>query len=228
MHQYRMLDHGDSVLVAVSGGVDSLVLAAILTSWRSKAPIDYSITAVHIDLGLNPDGTEQIKQQLDRLQINSFTKSMPFDNIKIKGENQARGEESCCFVCARKRRNLLFKLAKEKQCNKLALGHHQEDIIETFFLNMLYSGNLSTMVPHQKLFNGELGIIRPLAFLDKNRIREAGKSLQLKTCDTGCPMADKSKRQTVRSLLQTLYSTEPQIKSNIFRALGNIRQTYLL
>jgi len=222
MHRYRMLADGDKILIAVSGGIDSLVLAAVLRYWRKKAPIHYQLTAVHLDMGLSPENTSHIKKQLDHLKLDYFMEKVSFPAIPEKED------KGCCFACARKRRNHLFELAKNKNFSKLALGHHKEDIIETFFLNMLYSGNLSTMVPRQDLFGGNLSIIRPLALLEKKHILETGKRLHLSAVTHSCPREHLSKRDSVRSRLQQLYSSDPQIKANIFTALNNIRKDYSL
>jgi tRNA 2-thiocytidine biosynthesis protein TtcA len=219
MGDYNMLANGDHVLVAVSGGIDSLVLAAILNSWQNKAPIDYDITAVHLDMGFNPTDRELISTQLTRLHIPFF-----IEKISLAPNKDNKNH---CFICARKRRNRLFQLAEEKQFSKLAMGHHKDDIIETFFINMLYSGNLSTMTPSQELFKGGLTIIRPLAYLEKKQIIDLGRELHLQT-STPCPLAGSSKRQETRKLLQQLYDRDKNIKSSIFAALANVRQEYLL
>ncbi|MCD6390253.1 MAG: tRNA 2-thiocytidine biosynthesis protein TtcA [Desulfobulbaceae bacterium] len=222
MHRYRMLADGDKILIAVSGGIDSLVLAAVLQNWQKKAPIQYQLTAVHLDMGFSPENTTHIRKQLDHLKLDYFMETISFPDIPEKED------KGSCFACARKRRNHLFELARNKNFSKLALGHHKEDIIETFFLNMLYSGNMSTMVPRQDLFDGNLSIIRPLALLEKNQILETGERLHLSAVTHSCPREHLSKRETVRTLLQQLYNSDHHIKANIFSALSNIRKEYLL
>ncbi len=220
MGHYKMLAHGDHVLVAVSGGIDSLVLAAVLDSWRKKAPIAYDLSAVHLDMGLSARDTELVEKQLVRLNIPFFTEKLIIPEVTEK-------EENCCFICARTRRNRLFQLAREKNFSKLAMGHHKDDIIETFFINLLYSGNISTMAPRQKLFNGSLTIIRPLAYVEKRQIIDLGRDLGLRPISP-CPMAGSSKRETTRKLLNNIYHQGKGIKSSIFAALANVRQEYLL
>ena len=151
MADYQMLADEDRVLVAVSGGVDSLVTAWVLQKWREKAPIDYHLEAVYVDNGFwtpanggkNP--VERIGAQLERFGLQFFS---------VKGW-EIEGERTC-FICARNRRSQLFELARQKGFNKLALGHHKDDLIETFMINALYSGNISTMVPRQDLFERRL------------------------------------------------------------------------
>lgn len=165
MHAYSMLADGDRILVAISGGVDSLVLAAILELWRHKAPIDYELVALHLDMGFPGSNYKLIASQLAKIPLNLEIEHTSFGNDVLA----LTDKQNACFECSRNRRTRLFSIAREKNCNKLALGHHKDDIIETFFLNVLYGGNISTMIPSQVLFSGNLTVIRPLAFLEKNR-----------------------------------------------------------
>lgn len=223
MHTYNMLDDGDTVLIAVSGGIDSLVLAAILQEWQKKAPITYTISAIHLDMGFEgADIVPSIAGQFKKMHLPLEIEWTAF------GRSAVSNEKSGCFHCARNRRSRLFALARDKKCNKLALGHHKEDIIETFFINLLYSGNISTMVPSQPLFNGNLTVIRPLAFLDKEQVATLGRHFELKASENPCPLSGTTKRETVRRLLGDLYNKDEHIKGNIFAALSNVRQDYLL
>ncbi len=224
MHDYAMLADGDRVLVAVSGGIDSLVLTWLLAHWQRKAPIRYHLLAAHLDMGFGGTEAEQVAAQLRRLAVPFLVEHTGFGPEAMAAEEGRNG----CFHCARRRRNRLFELAREQGCSKVALGHHREDIIETFFLNMFYSGNLSTMVPRQELFEGRLALIRPMAYLDKEQIRAMGAAVGVTPVANPCPLSEASRRSTVRTLLADLYAADPRIKGNIFAALGNIRFDYLL
>ena len=129
---------------------------------------------------------------------------------------------------SRLRRNRLFELAQEQNCNKIGFGHHKDDILETFFINLLYAGNISTMVPKQKLFNGGLHIIRPMAYLEKSDIVEMAQAAAIVPVKNPCPRDTDSKRQKVRKVLAGLSQLDIKVKSNIFAALANIRRDYLL
>jgi tRNA 2-thiocytidine biosynthesis protein TtcA len=219
-----MLADGDRVMIAVSGGIDSLVLAWLLKEWRNKAPIRYELLAVHLDMGFSGAEYDLVKEQLCRLNLPMLMERTEFGRKALLAENGKNG----CYHCARQRRNRLFSLAAEHNCNKLAFGHHQEDIIETFFLNLFYGGNLSAMAPRQELFGGKLALIRPLAMVEKKRIVALGQDLGITPVANPCPLAANSKREEVRAWLLPLYEKNPALKSTIFASLGNVRTDYLL
>lgn len=224
MHTYDMLADGDKVMVAVSGGVDSLVLVWLLEHWRHKAPINYELLAVHLDMGFEEGTLDEVDIRLQGLPVESYMEYTDFGKQALITKDGKSG----CFHCAKQRRNRLFSLAQEKGYNKIAFGHHKEDIIETFFLNLLYSGNLSTLVPRQDLFGGKLAIIRPLALLMKKEIVHIAKILNLSPVENPCPLATESKRQEVRDLITDLTAKNENFSSNIFAALSNPKTDYLL
>jgi len=227
MHAYDMLNDGDRVLVAVSGGVDSLFLSWLLESWQRKAPISYHVHAVHIDMEPVPGGVGPaalaVVQQLNRISIRCSVVPTNWQPPPF-----SEGDRDVCYTCARNRRSQLFEYARREGYNKIALGHHRDDILETFFLNICFAGNISTMVPRQDLFEGRLALIRPLAFLDKAEIIALASELQFAPVRTNCPLSEKTKRMEVRQLLAELYERIPVAKMRIFAALSNVRTDYLL
>ncbi len=224
MHDYSMFDDGDRVMIGVSGGVDSLALAWVLKMWQEKAPIRFKLTAQIIDHGFwrQHEGEVEPGISIGR-QLERFSIDYTVDQAWEIGE-----KNRTCFQCARNRRSQLFHLARERGFNKIALGHHKDDLIETFFLNILYSGNISTMLPRQVLFKGDLSILRPFAYIEKKELVELTSELELIPITNFCPFSDNTHREKVRLLLDSLYREEPEVKRSIFAALANVRQEYLL
>ncbi len=136
--------------------------------------------------------------------------------------------ENPCFLCARLRRKRLFEIAHETGCRKIALGHNKDDIIETFFMNICYAGEVSTMQPVQSFFNGLLTVIRPLAYVDEGNIRRFVHRMGYTPFENPCPSAGRTKRQQVKTLLRQLYHGNPKVKGNIFRAMHHVRMDYML
>ncbi|MCI5168728.1 MAG: PP-loop domain-containing protein [Candidatus Electrothrix sp. GM3_4] len=233
MLDYTMLADGDRVLVAVSGGIDSLVLAWVLHDWRRKAPINYEVQPVYVDM--RPPGgevgnrAEAISDRLAALGLSCHV--LPAELPALPGAQQAEaGAETTgvCFQCARNRRRLLFDHAREQGFHTIALGHHRDDIVETFFINLTCSGNISTMRPKQVLFTGRLALIRPLAYLVKEEILGIGSRLGLDPVASDCPLSEKTRRKDIRGLLEQVYDQIPGSREHVFAALGNVRQDYLL
>lgn len=223
MHDYSMLDDGDRVLVAVSGGVDSLALTWLLHRWQKKTPISYDLICIHID---NDFWDKQSGCKKPAAAIASQLDGHGIDLRIVPG--RIVDDERTCFICAKHRRNQLFDLAAELSCNKIAFGHHKDDLIETFFLNILYSGNISTMLPNQTIFDGELQLIRPMAYIEKCEVEEIAAGAGLQPVDNLCPLADNTKRDKVRNMLQHIYDQEPGAKRSLFASLNNVREGYML
>jgi tRNA 2-thiocytidine biosynthesis protein TtcA len=223
IHRYDMIQNDDRILVALSGGADSLTMCRLLNDRRTRAPIHYELTAVYLDPGFDGSFAGQLEDYCDR---NGFPIRIEYTDFGRLGHS-SENRENPCFLCSRLRRKRLFELADELGCSKLALGHNKDDIIETLFLNIFYAGEISTMLPRQDLFNKQMTIIRPLAFADETLIREFSAERQLPVFTNPCPAAANSRRQQVKSLLNRLYRSNDKIKGNIFRAMHHVKRDYL-
>jgi len=224
IHRYRQIEEGDRIGVAISGGVDSLTLLHLLTEREKRVPITYELVAIHIHLGFDQEGYRPLEYYLLRRGYRYRIDVTEIGRIAHGTENR----ENPCFLCSRLRRKRLFELAHQLGCNKVALAHTRDDIIETLLLNMFYSGEMSTMVPFLPLFGGVLSIIRPFAFLPKEKILRLASKMGLPTWENSCPSITRSKRWEIREMLKAMTAKNPKIMGNILRSLENIKRDYLL
>jgi tRNA 2-thiocytidine biosynthesis protein TtcA len=223
IHTHRMIRDGDHVLVGVSGGKDSMSLLWLLRDRIRRVPKKYRLTAVHVDPGFGADSAGQMER---------FFRTNGFDYRVFRSDigpraHSAENRENPCFLCSRLRRKILFDLARELGCERIALGHHKDDVIETFFINIFYGASISTMLPVQDFFGGKVKIVRPLYLVDEDRLRRHAKAMGLPAIDLGCPTAGSSKRQEVKAQLNRLYRSNRKIRGNIFHALQNVKLEYL-
>lgn len=224
LNDYEMIRHGDRLMVAVSGGKDSLFMLNALESFKKKAPISFDLVPVYVDPGFDNGFAPALKSVVSRFSGSMMVKYTDHGLRAHGPENR----ENSCFLCSRLRRKSLFEMARDQGCTRIALGHNKDDIIETLFINMFYSGRMGTMVPSQSFFNGNITIIRPLAYVEKKDIVKLAKRLMFPDFINPCPSDGRSKRSVVRNMLQEIYLDNHHIKGNIFRAMGNIESDYLL
>lgn len=224
LHRYNMISDGDKIAVGLSGGADSLTLLWMLNKRLSRIPINYELYAVYIDPGFDPGLGNKIEQYCIE---KGYKIVVDYTDIGILAQSK-KNRENPCFLCSRLRRKRLFEISDELGCSKLALGHNKDDIIETLFINMFYSGSISTMAPSQDFFKGRFQIIRPLAFVDEDLIRSFVKVKQWPEFFNPCPSAKNSKRQEIKKMLNGVYVKDKKIKGNLFHSMINIKREYLL
>jgi len=224
LHRYDMISDGDRILVGLSGGKDSLTLMWILSERLSRIPINYELFAVYIDPGFEDGFSESLSEYCIKTGFKLKVEYTDYGILSHSSQNR----ENPCFLCSRLRRKRLFEIADEIGCNKLALGHNKDDIIETLFLNICYAGEISTMVPSQSFFKARFTLIRPLAFVDDDVIRRFAQEKGYPAFVNSCPTAKVSKRQEIKMFLNQLYSGNKKVKGNIFRAMSNVKTEYLL
>ncbi len=224
IHRYGLIQDGDRVLVGVSGGKDSLSLFHLLHERSKRVLVHYELIPVYIDLGFDPGRADILKNLFE-------TKGLPY-HIEFtdigRRANSTENRENPCFLCSWERRKCLFRLAHRLKCNKIALGHHQDDIIETLLLNIFYSAEISTMLPLQTLFKGKITLIRPLALVEEKKIERFAREMELPFGPSGCPSSGKTKRKVVKDIIEMLSKKDRRVKGNIFRALSNIKLDYTL
>lgn len=218
---YNMLKDGDKILVAVSGGKDSLTLLKILDERRSFVPIKYELIAVHVDMGY-----KCIHPQILEKYFNDNGYKYYFKKIDIL-KNTPRDQISC-FWCSWNRRKALFETAKELGFRKIALGHHKDDIVETFLLNLIFQGEISAMSPAQELFSGEITLIRPLAYIQESETQSFAQENNFPIPHCSCPNHGKTQRAQMAKLIKQIEELSPDFKTNVFRSLQRVKKEYLV
>ncbi len=220
---YRLIEPGDRIAVAVSGGKDSLVLLWLLRERLARIPIHYELTAIHVDLGFDPQPAARLQRFFEREGFSHRIVSTGHGPRAHSEENR----ENPCFLCSRLRRTTLFQTAAELGCNKIALGHNQDDFIETLFINILYAGQVAAIVPRQPFFGGRLTVIRPLALFPAERVQRLAHRLQLPVVENPCPSQGRTRRWELRKWLTDLYASNDKVRGNIFHAMSRVNAEYL-
>lgn len=215
----NLIQENDHILVAVSGGKDSLLLLTLLAEGRKRLPISYTITACHLKNELT---TPAIKEETAHYLEDYFQKlDVPYiiQDLPVI-QKSAKNKPISCFWCLWLRRKTLFDIAKQNKIKKLALGHHKDDINETLLLNLFYHGRIATMPIKLSLFKGDLILIRPLAYILEKEIKTTVHHLGLTPYTCLCQFSGKTKRDQIKTIIQQLEEPFPQIKKNLFSALN--------
>lgn len=222
---FRMLEPGDRVMVAVSGGKDSHAMLYLLRELQKKAPFDFSIFALNVDQGHPGFPSEVLPEYLTREGYEHVI--IKEDTYSVVTEKIPEGK-TYCSLCSRLRRGILYTQAQKLGATKIALGHHRDDVIETLMLNLLYAGQLKAMPARLRSDDGRNVVIRPLVYCSEVDLSELSvlKQFPIIPCDL-CGSQDNLKRKQVKLLLTTLNDQNPTVRANVFAALGNIRPSHL-
>lgn len=224
---FNLIEEGDKVMVAVSGGKDSYTMLHILETLRKKAPVQFTILAVNIDPNFKGFKTDVIE---NFLKTNGYQYEMVKTNIYETIQEHKDPDKSYCSFCSRLRRGVIYSKAVEFGCTKIALGHHADDFIETLLLNQFFTGELKAMAAKLKSDDGRNTIIRPLVYVEeKSIIKYAGlKGFPIVCCC--CPVcgSENMMRKHVKKLLNELSLKYPTIKNSLLKSLSNIHTRHLL
>ena len=222
VQRYDMIQEGDRIAVAVSGGKDSLLLLKALAEYRRFSPAKYDLTAITIDPRFNDtDGDYSSVQSLcDELQISYIIETTDIAKIVF----DIRKEQNPCSLCAKLRRGALHSCAKSHGCNKLALGHNNDDVIETFIMNLFRTGSISCFAPKSYLPDRDITVIRPLCLVPEKQVISAAKRSALQTVTSACPADKHTKRQETKEWLTSMERSDKGFKLRIFGAMcrGNV------
>lgn len=222
---YNMIEEGDTVLVCMSGGKDSHALLMLLLALQERAPIDFKLIAMNLDQK-QPGFPEHIlPEYLEKLGVEH--RIVEADTYSIVKEKIPEGKTTCS-LCSRLRRGIIYRTAQELAANKIALGHHRDDIVQTLFLNMFFGAKLKAMPPKLATDKGEFVVIRPLAYCAEKDIAAYARGMEFPIipCDL-CGSQENLQRQKIKAMLQGWEQEFPGRTEQIFRALTNVAPSHL-
>ena len=211
--EYSLIEENDKIAVGVSGGKDSLMLLSSLAQFRKFSPKKFTLEAIAVDLTGGKNDYSKIEEFCKELDVNlTIAPSNVFEIVF-----EVRKEKNPCSLCANMRRGILNSTAKSLGCNKVALGHHKDDMIETFLMSLFFEGRLSTFKPMSYLSNTDLYVIRPLIYCDEQDIIRVGNNLPV--LHNVCPADKHTERENAKSILKQLDNLYPNSKEKIFNAI---------
>lgn len=219
IHDYRMIEEGDKVLVAVSGGKDSIVLLKVLADLRRAAPVSFDIIPVHIATGFERD-FPRIAHWIEKtLDLKTLVVESGISEILKESSDP---DKSPCALCSRLRRGNLYSLAQELGVASIALGHHMDDVIETFLLRTLFTGQIGAMAPARVSNDGNNRVIRPLAYCTGELVNDYFRFLDLAPVVNACIIRPDGKRELIRKYISMMEKDIPSVRYSLFAALGNV------
>ncbi len=222
---YNMIEEGDTVLVCMSGGKDSHAMLMILLALQERAPINFKLIAMNLDQKQPGFPADVLPRYFEQLGIDY--RIVEADTYSVVKEKIPEGKTTCS-LCSRLRRGIIYTTAKELGANKIALGHHRDDIVETLFLNMFFGAKLKAMPPKLATNDKQNVVIRPLAYCSEKDIASYARQMQFPIipCDL-CGSQENLQRQKVKDMLQAWEREQPGRINNIFRAITNVEPSHL-
>jgi len=223
LHEYRMITPGDRILVGVSGGADSLTLLQLLADPYIRKLFAFDLFVLHIDLGFHtgePEGWTLLAPHFQEMGV-------PFQILHTTISTKALdpdAKKNPCFICSLNRRRKVYETAHREGCQKIAYGHHKDDIVETLLINILFGRKIEAMHPVQEVFKGSMHIIRPLATIEEEHLKQFASTSGLPVLPKICPADGVSRRQKVKKIIARLQREEKHanIRENIFKSFRHV------
>lgn len=219
--QHNLIEEGDRILLGLSGGKDSMILMELLADRLRAFPFKAKMEAVHII----PENIDY-EVNLENLQKFAYQLSIKL-HIRYIKPDITKSEKSPCFICSWERRKAIFMLSEELNCNKIAFGHHRDDALQTFIMNMLYHGSISSLPYSLKMFKGKIQLIRPLMDLWEKDLETYAAYKSFEAIAKNCPHEDLTKRKYSAELIKVIQEKNPSAKINLFHSMNNIYEEYL-
>lgn len=213
--EFNMIDDGDKIAIALSGGKDSITMLMAFKNLQIFYPKKFDIIAISVNPGFEFFDSKFLKETCKNLEIPYFEEKSHIKEIVF----DIRKEKNPCSLCANLRRGILNSTAIREGCNKIALGHNEDDVLETFFLNLLYAGNINTFAPVSYMDRSKITLIRPLIYAPEKYIRNFIKRNSIKVMQKTCPMDGVSKREDMKNLIYNFQKSIPNIRANLYGAI---------
>ena len=220
--EYGLIEDGDKILIGLSGGKDSLALGELLARRARVYKPRFSVVAVHVVM-------KNIPYQSDVDYLREYVESwgVPFVLFETEFDATTDTRKSPCFLCSWTRRKALFDIAKRHGCNKIALGHHQDDILETLLMNMIHQGAIGTMPPRLKMDKFDMEIIRPMCLVEEKDLTRIAVWRGYRKQIKNCPYESGSSRSDMKEVLSRLEAINPEARYSLWSSMSNIQEDYL-
>ncbi len=215
IQDYSMISAGDRVAVGISGGKDSLTLLSALAAYRRFSEVPFEVVGITVDMGFDSMDFSAVARFCESINVEYTVKKTDIAEILF----DIRKEKNPCSLCARMRRGAVNDLAKEIGCSRVALGHHNEDVIETFFLSLFYEGRLNCFSPVTYLSRSDLHVIRPLIYVAEGDIRGYARRAELPVVFNPCPMDGYSKRSDMKDFINDREKSDKFFKTRMMHAI---------
>ncbi len=214
---YKMINENDTIAVGISGGKDSLALLHALAGMRRFYPIHYSLIAITCDLGFKNVDFNEIKKLCEELDVKYYIVESDISDIVFN----VRKEENPCSLCAKMRKGAMYNFLKEVGCSKIAYAHHQDDVVETYMMSLIYEGRQNTFSPVTYLDRTGVTVIRPFIYMKEADIIGFVKANNVPVLKSPCPVDGYTKRQYAKDLLKSINEEAPGVRDRIFTAIQN-------
>ena len=215
IEEYKMINEGDKIGICLSGGKDSITMLLGFKALQRFYPKKFDIIAISIDPGFKFFDTNFLNKICNNTNIPLYIEKSNAKEIVF----DIRKEKNPCSLCANLRRGAINSIAIKEGCNKIALGHNQDDVLETFLLNLFYTGNIGTFAPTSYMDRSKITLIRPLVYTPEKDIRRFIKKNNIEVMNKVCPMDGTSKREDMKNLIISLTKQIPMVRANLFGAI---------
>jgi len=221
INDYKLIEDGDKIAVGLSGGKDSLTLLHLLNSYRNFSPEKFELIAITLNPG-----------KVDNSPLHKLCKDLEIEFHEIQTDIQEivfdiKKEKNPCSLCAKLRRGILNNTAKNLGCNKVALGHHKDDAVETLMLSISYEGRINCFSPKTFMDKNTITLIRPMVYISETNIKSIAKKYNFPIITNPCPADKKTKREDIKNLISELDNRIPEFKKNLFSALNNSKELFI-